>query len=95
MNNGTNQPEVNLLLSQPLAQALVSYLETKPFREVHQLIGAIMCCPPAPVLVQDDSKTRPDGAPKTGTTVVTQGAMVPPADGTSKATAAPAEPTAA
>ena len=37
-----------LVVPTQVAQAMVNYLETKPFREVHQLIRAIIACNPKP-----------------------------------------------
>ena len=40
-----NANAINLLIPAPLAQAIVSYLETKPFVEVHQLIAGLLRLP--------------------------------------------------
>jgi hypothetical protein len=51
-----------LLLPQPVAQALVNYLQEQPFKHVHQLIGALMQLQPAP---EPAAKSEPaNGAEK-------------------------------
>lgn len=40
--------QVTLLVPATLAQAVVNYLQTKPFGEVHQLISALVQCKPSP-----------------------------------------------
>lgn len=43
------QPAKFIVVPTELAQTVVNYLTTKPYSEVHQLVQALISCPPLPM----------------------------------------------
>jgi hypothetical protein len=46
--------EIQILVPQPVAQAIIDYLQNRPHIEVHGLIGALMACSKAHVCPAKD-----------------------------------------
>jgi hypothetical protein len=52
------------VISQNVAQAIVDYLQTRPYNEVYKLIAAVVQLQPAPAIVPSTPETRATEAVK-------------------------------